>query len=305
MHGGTFLEWTLHYLAGHTHIHSGMYDTQPFKKRLVSDSPVTKVNAHNHVRNHPIGYNQYKVTKEKLLSIDTDGFHTIYATFLKDDTTNDYDKIWNAVHTNNDKTIVLMLSDISKHYLFLDSALTRDSGSPPLFELENEQWRENGLTNRWDYREMLALNKRPFCGLGHSLDLSKSHISINPIDLFNTFDLTVETLFGQLALEIDQSRMSQWKSVYNQWKQVHYDRMQWIWYFDQIIEYIINGHSMDLTRFKLDLFQEATIQHVLIYKHNLNLKTWNLEKFPLNTKDITALLEPNTHQLEPYYENRK
>ena len=53
---------------------------------------------------------------------------------------------------------------------------------------------------------------------------------------------------------------------------------------------------MDLTRLKLDIIQEAFIQHELIYKHNLNLKTWQLEKFT-NTQQLHNLLETNTHPL--------
>ena len=53
---------------------------------------------------------------------------------------------------------------------------------------------------------------------------------------------------------------------------------------------------MDLTRFDLDVIQEAFIQRELIYKHNLNLKTFQLEKF-INTQQLHNLLEPNIHPL--------
>jgi hypothetical protein len=53
---------------------------------------------------------------------------------------------------------------------------------------------------------------------------------------------------------------------------------------------------MDLTRFNLDLMQEACIQHHLIYNYNLNFKTWQLEKFS-DTKQLHSLLELNTHQI--------
>jgi len=57
---------------------------------------------------------------------------------------------------------------------------------------------------------------------------------------------------------------------------------------------------MDLSRFELNLNQEASIQHVLIYKYDLNLKTWGLEKFPNNTKKLHELLEPNIHKITQY-----
>jgi hypothetical protein len=62
---------------------------------------------------------------------------------------------------------------------------------------------------------------------------------------------------------------------------------------------------MDLNRFNLDIVQEAAIQHILLYKHSLSIKTWQLEKFN-NTKQINALLEPNTyHEVKDIYGVRK
>ena len=53
---------------------------------------------------------------------------------------------------------------------------------------------------------------------------------------------------------------------------------------------------MDLESFELDIMQEAAIQRELIYKYNLNFKTWQLEKFQ-STRQLHALLEPNIHSL--------
>ena len=61
-----------------------------------------------------------------------------------------------------------------------------------------------------------------------------------------------------------------------------------------IIESILKNNYIDLTKFNLDIVQEATIQHELLYKHNLNLKTWQLEKF-MDSKQLHSLLEPNIY----------
>ena len=55
---------------------------------------------------------------------------------------------------------------------------------------------------------------------------------------------------------------------------------------------IVNNwhYEIDLT-----FEQEVIVQHCLIYQHGLNLKTWQLEQFPRNTRDLHRLLEPNTH----------
>ena len=87
-----------------------------------------------------------------------------------------------------------------------------------------------------------------------------------------------------------------WLLIYNQWKNVHKQKLMFVWYFDTIINNILQGIDFDLIRFNLDITQEATIQHFLIYKHNLNFKTWQLIKFT-NTRQLHELLEPNIHPL--------
>ena len=116
------------------------------------------------------------------------------------------------------------------------------------------------------------------------------------MDLWTQFDLTVIKLFKYLELGIDLSRWDHWLEVYTKWKKIHYQRIRFVMYFDTIIQYILQGKSMDLESFDLDIVQESAIQHILIYNHNLNLKTWQLTKF-LNTQQLHALLETNTHPL--------
>ena len=77
-------------------------------------------------------------------------------------------------------------------------------------------------------------------------------------------------------------------------------RIQWVSHFDEIMNAVLNGYTMDISSFNLDIMQEATIQHVLIYKYGLNLKTWELDVFPNNTKHIHELIEENIHPITPY-----
>ena len=94
---------------------------------------------------------------------------------------------------------------------------------------------------------------------------------------------------------IDQSRWNSWMSVHNQWRQLH--AQSFSRNFTEIINAIVNNQYMSLKRYDIDFYKEVLIQHTLIFQHNLNLKTWNLTKFPDNTQDIHALLEPNFHNL--------
>ena len=122
---------------------------------------------------------------------------------------------------------------------------------------------------------------------------------LNTFELYNLLDQTIDQLFDFLEIEIDKTRRTHWTEIYNKWKKLHIRRLKFVWYFDTIVNYIVDGYHMDLLNFDLDLVQEATIQHSLIYKYNLNLKTFQLEKF-INTKQLHNLLEPNIHPLGKY-----
>ena len=154
------------------------------------------------------------------------------------------------------------------------------------------------LSNIWDYREFLALNIRPF-DIVKITDTSKfdfDYFYIDTFDLYNYFDRFINTLFDYLEVEIDNSRRIQWLDIYRGWQRLHADRVQFVYYFDQIIDHIVRGKYFDLSRFNLDIMQEAAIQHTLLYKHNLNFKTWQLEKFT-NTQQLHKLIESNIHTL--------
>ena len=71
--------------------------------------------------------------------------------------------------------------------------------------------------------------------------------------------------------------------------------------FDDTMKCIVNGWYKELPELTFD--QEVIIQHALIYKHNLNLKTWQLSKFT-NTKQLYQLLEPNIHDLSKNINSR-
>jgi hypothetical protein len=172
------------------------------------------------------------------------------------------------------------------------------------FKESNLEWEKLGLTDIWDHREFLALNLRPFETLSiiPNFDQTKKHYALDCFELFNNFDKTVVDLFDWLGLTINMSNWSHWSTVYQQWRKLHINRILFIEYFDIIIDSIINGYYLDLSRFKLDIMQEATIYHVLIYRYGLTLKTWRLEKFPDNTQELHKLLEPNIyHDVEDIY----
>lgn len=316
--GGTFLTWSLHFLAGHTQYFS-------VKKNIwtdLVDNPLTDKNAHGFTPNQPLSYTEFQSYTDKLLNCQTPNFHTVYFhNFLEYPYSADYletKKAIDEIVTISDKKIVL--TNQLKNSLYEISFYNRSSSNsfkdPSIQNLSDQeklndfveyffkdslaQWQELGLTNSWDQREFLALNYRHRAdSISPLIDLSTPHYSIDCLEWFNTADSLVLDLFDYLEVKIDNGRFAQWNEMYQAWRKIHYSRLNFLWCFDKIIDYIIHGKYMDLQRFNLDICQEAVIQHELIYKHNLNLKTWQLEKFT-NTLQLHKLLESNIHDLSKH-----
>ena len=166
------------------------------------------------------------------------------------------------------------------------------------FKESKQTWDNSELKEIWDQREFLALNLQPFKVpriQPLAADISGYYL-LDTFDLFTCFDVTVSKLLEFLELSLDSTRWNSWLQVYHQWQNLHKERLLFTWYYDIIVDAILAGHELDLTRFNLDIIQEAAIQHTLLYKHSLNLKTWQLTKFT-NTRQLHNLLEPNTHTL--------
>lgn len=311
--GGTFLDWSIHYLAGHSRHYSAVKGNNTWQ--TLTDSPLTKTNSHGFISNQTSNLEKFNDTYNILNSVSCDEFHTIYFHNWNGTSVDiDCKQAINTLQSNSNKLIFLKNHAILYDCKYNQRVLTEKRSSPGnfnknfdeqhndfidyFFQHDKTDWQQQGLTNTWDYREFLALNLRPFetITIEPNIDLTKEHYYIDSKDLWIYFDLTVKDLFKYLNLEIQEQRYLSWSSIYLQWKELHRDRLQFDFYFKQIIDYILKGHSMDLERFNLDIVQEAAIQHELIYNHSLNLKTWQLEKF-INTQQLHSLLESNSHKI--------
>ena len=311
--GGVFLIWSVHYLAGCTQYY---YSTQDQWVEL-TENPLTKINSHGFRPNQIANLVNYYKTFNKLKQVDSTFFHCLYfhaGVYLADERQEAAKHLQSSV----DKGIILSLDPHDSLYhtsetprsgtvtdratnskLLTDSDEIWKDHSEYFFSESLKVWNELELTYVWDKREFIALNinNKDVLSINDIItDYDNNFYTLKSMDLFNTFDTTVYKLFDYLELSIDLARFEKWLLVYNNWKKVHYSRLQFTWYFDTIIHNIINGKSMDLEKFNLDLMQEAAIQRALIYNYSLNLKTWQLEKFT-NTKQLHGLLEPNLHPI--------
>lgn len=340
--GGTFLDWSLHWLSGATN-----YYNHHLGSINLTQDPVTDINAHNHQRNHTTGSRMFDDVVERL-NQSTNSLYSIYAFPLMIDGASkelnisveqavddhsdtvdyinlDYAKIWNHCAVQNFPIIYLHLTrdfvynltprlgigaffptatdtikSLSLTPTEIRSAFRADFVNIFFKPSNKKQWTNDAV---WDQREYLALNLRPFDSdiNNQYIDFTLPHMYLDVQRLWYHGEDTMRDIFNYLGLTIDPSRIDHWKIVYAKWQQIQLKILKFVWSIDHICNCIINNYYYDLVQHELDLWQEAAILHVLIYKYNKNIKGWGMVKFPNNTQDLHKLLEENIHIVDNIY----
>ena len=155
------------------------------------------------------------------------------------------------------------------------------------------------LTDIWDIRERRALNLRPLQRKRAILDFGLPHLWIDSRSFWTLGESYMHKILTYVGLPVNPDRLNRWLPIYAKWQKIQLTHLDFCHTLPHMIESIVNNWDYSLVDLTFD--QEIVIQHFLIYKHNLNLKTWQLSKFPDNAKDLHALLEPNIHLVESIY----
>lgn len=342
--GCTFLDWSLHFLSGQDQY----YHVEQQQWRPLSQSPLSKLNAHGHAKNHPNGLD---ITRIFAMSIELEqqkadnhdklfSFYSAPMTMriaskragansfneFSDPTTlaraqslikQDFvdmiqhclDTNINVVYVQPDNTAITAQWRFRNDNRLFNNGLTatpdeqQQEFQNAFFSKSQTSWASQGLTEVWDQRERIALDFRPFDTdkflLDQDVGFNKPHQRISSLDLWiNTEETTLGAL-QQLGLPINTQRHQAWQLIAQQWQKIHLQNIKFYHEIDHIVKAIVNGWYYNIG--DLELIQEAIIQHCLIYKHNLNLKTWGLSKFPRNTQDLHVLLEDNIHTVPVIY----
>lgn len=318
--GGTFLSWSFYFLSGQ---HEYYCCLEKKYKKLINN-PLTTTNSHNFQPNFIQSFSQ-------LLSMDQqinnqykeNDLHVYYMHPINEFDCSITRNVVDFLINNSDFSITVTAPENYSFYnkTFVQRSLNSKLCNPTkknqsdseqvddffefYFAESKHKWESLSLIEIWDKREFYALNLRPYKDSfkisQYLLDFSASNnYYVDAPDVWMTLDSSIQDMFTKCNLSIDMERFDEWLSVYQDWRLFHYQRIKFCWYFPVIIDAIIRGKSMDLCRFDLDIIQEAIIQHELIYKHNLNLKTFNVVKFE-NTLQLHKLLEENFHLTEKIY----
>jgi hypothetical protein len=338
--GGTFLDWSIHWLSGSDRFYNTKSGWEPLTDSPVTSTnshnhnknhptgyestvkcvqELKKVSTDSLLSFYPFQLETYIATNMLNISIDTlgDRWNSVCDFISKD-----YAKIWNYCHTEKIPLIYLQLTypityrneyrALGKRLLSGTSvnsiAQSRDDFFLTFFPNDYKIWKEQMPSNYlWDYREFMALNIRPWewdnsnLNLEQHIDFSLPHLYLDAQELWYNGEQTLIKVMKFLNIPIDNDRLASWLPIYKSWQAMQLNLLKFHWNFDHICDSIVHGYDYDLSGYDLDLWKEACIQHAIIYKYGLNFKTWQLEKFPNNTKELHTLLEKNIHPIEDIY----
>lgn len=318
--GWHFFDWSIHYLGGNTE-----YFLFNDKKQIpVISNPIGGSNAHGHRVNFivtPEEMSEYnalidnsthptviqacsKIPPVKSFAAKDDIVSEQIMSDLKKEHQDFYVKLINTAEELGFTPVTIHWS--KKHLLIpvYQPRQAYDFYTGEIIPLENlhDSWQNtffkkseaNFEKNIWDERERLALNLRiPF-----DKTLSERLVDLCPeLQSFSTEDIWFNL---DKVLQCDNYELlSKWKLIYADWQKIHDTKLSedyWI-----ILDAIVEGRDLDLSPYNLNFVKEALIQHGLIYRHNLNIKTWQLETFPDSTLELHKLLESNFHYRDPRY----
>jgi hypothetical protein len=331
--GCTFIDWSVYFLSGQLQ----HYNVKSNQWLPVSQNPLTHLYAHGHAKNHPNGLALTKKFLEQIESQPSDLLHSIYPVILLVESAieqlnlspeslsdaqvfadlmkfrkHDYNEILKLCNQKQIKTvfvaddpgtILYFAQERTVPKLSIDrdteSALMtqkRDDFQNMFFNQSQKNWKELGLDNVWDLREQMALNIRPFDPgrIDFVPDHDLSYLWINSVDLWTRTPWVIKKIMKYLQLPFSSEKWDQWLPVCMSWQKIQLDALEFCYNQPHIVNAIVNNWNYEID---LTFEQEIIIQHCLIYQHGLNLKTWQLERFPNNTQDLHNLLEPNIHPI--------
>ena len=337
--GGTFVDWSINFLSGQQQVYQvAKQQYLPVVDNPLLTEVHSVTNAHKHPKNHTFGYQETADTIEHLKK-QPPGVYTIYpcplrpkqagilsgvewtseqitSALLKDlyrYQMQDYTRLFELCDQPQIKLIYIFSSPEINLYHVEPRTLARlvrsDTAADSLETLKDEfdeiffkesQQKWVALNNIWDLREKQALNLRPFeIAPDPEIDFNRPHLWIDSRMLWISGQAVMEKIMNYVGLSIVSNRLSSWLPIYYEWQKIHTRRLEFCYTVQHIVDAIVNNWDYELN--DLSFEQEVVIQHCLIYQKGLNLKTWQLTKFPKNTKDLHKLLEPNIHPISLTY----
>jgi hypothetical protein len=331
--GCTFVDWSIYFLSGQTRF----FNARDHQWQALINNPIIKNagvgNAHMHDKNHPSGQQRTQSYIDAIAQ-QPDGLYSVYpsppyfelvceqlgidyqqlsnANLLDQVVTHQYREYFATLDSciEQDLKLIFIHSDPRAVGYFWEvrsldrTVFTNQAVTSPeeiIHEVNQVFFNDVVHDTVWDQRERMSLNLRPFDLKFHQFDYGTSHkhLWLNCLELWQSPITTLMRIMQYLELDIDPQRLVSWEPIAHMWQEIQSRNLRFFHQLDHIVQAIVKGWHFPLS--ELTLKQEAIIQHCLIYSHNLNIKTWNLEKFPSNTIELHKLLEPNFHTIKNIY----
>jgi len=312
--GNVFLIWSVHYLSGSDDYYDGRIDA----KRPIPDNPLLRVTAH-------------KMKPNFVRTIES--FLTVLDRIPKDHTINHIKFLIKAFsleqHHRTNHELQMMSSSKGIKCINMTCADNQHLVGFLRHDIEQPQWQKDmdivteHCKHYWPYffenASIFQDRLKTFHGIRENIAFNLrlndfwTHLpqrSDNDLIYHCQYDHWVKDGLDEmkkvlqfLGLECKEERVDTWCEIYSDWSRIHTPYLDFCNDIHKIIECIVNNKSMDLTKYNLDVLKEAVILHLLMFKHDLNLKL-PVDHLPQDTKLIFPLLEENQRTgLEKLYHN--
>jgi len=314
--GGTFLDWTLHYLSGDNqhwtlrcdldrrHANTDFLTTstvwQSYATRSpIPDNPLLNSTAHAHAKTHPT-----HVTLPRVLSAFEQHNQDPLQTFFY------FDNLGQGKHSTIHNQIAKTYPHIrfitySYRHTDIDAIFCMQFEKLPLMQELYSQALQDQMEDdhTWTRREIFALAyEKALYGqtCAEKIIPTANNFVLTFQDFFFNLPQAVPMLFDYLELSIKPDRWDSWLQVHQQYQ--NNNNTQFFLDLPMIVEAIVSNQSQDLAKYNMTFAKEVVLTRHLLYNHNYALRAHGLTHIGTNTQDWYRVLEPNTyHNLDEDY----
>ena len=300
--GGTFLDWSLHYLSGN--VENLVINLDKRMRTIITDqtiqaisnNPLHNKTAHGHKKTHP-NNGSLKEIINRFRQNSEYNLHTFYYV----------DSMLPEQTATTHNTIVKDYTDIHFiDYTFEEAdvniifCLQYEKIKKLIFNFTDAILQKTGkhVTDLplWDQRELLSLYY-PNCIRGQTLK-EKKYISTNRFllnfnDAFFNLPELMPCIFKFINKTINESKWNSWITIYKKWLTIN--NYEFYRDLNTIVNNIILNNNMSLVKYDITFAKEVVIASKLLYEHNLALKSYGVLTLADNTTQWSTILEKNIY----------
>ena len=274
---GTFIEWCLNYFSG---------------EQVIEDPFRLNGNSHGFRGNQLIDINGWRnyINSNQYFKFCRLHPKTIQTDSVIDNVEEILSNVQKAIVLYHDNSSNLLVINNKFEKIYQEGYLQQNK---ELYSNHFKNWNKSDLERMdlWEIREFLSFyifkqheaeSENELISEYHNKKIKK----INIKKLFDDFENTIKDLLLWSNLDLVKTNFNQINDVWIN-KQEHRHKNEIV---KRIINSVLEGQHNDWSGQKLSIVDEAFIQMTLRDLHNLDLRCYNLNVFPTNTKDLKDLL---------------